>query len=290
MRAMKRRTGIVAGAAVAASAVGAAAFAPLRALSWVSPGGSTDEVFDLAYGEGARQHVDVYAGKARTTRPAPAVVFFYGGAWQTGERAHYRFAGRALAAMGAVVMVPDYRLYPGVRYPGFLEDCATAVRWARDNAAKFGADPARLFLMGHSAGAYNAAMLALDARWLRPHGLDPARDLAGWIGLSGPYDFLPIVDPVVQTIFGPRVHWPATQPIAFATAAAPRALLLTGTADERVRPGNSERLAAKLRSLNVDVDLALYAECSHADTLIALSPLFAGRAPVLGAVETFLAR
>lgn len=263
-----------------------AAVAPLRVLSAVTPGGGQTERRDIAYGDGPRHRLDVYRPQGEGARPV--VIFFYGGAWQEGERAQYRFVGRALARAGFVAVLPDYRVHPEVRWPAFLQDGAAAVRWVREHAAELGGDPGRIFLMGHSAGAYNAAMLALDRRWLGAAGLDPARDVAGWIGLSGPYDFLPIVDPVVQTIFGAREAWPVTQPIAYVTAGAPPALLLHGTGDTRVRPGNSERLAARLRAAGVPARLATYPDLGHADTLIALAPLFASRAPVLEAVTAFI--
>ncbi|MEO7886302.1 MAG: alpha/beta hydrolase [Polaromonas sp.] len=120
----------------------------------------------IAYGPEPRQKLDVYQPQGEL-RNAPIVVFFYGGSWSTGERADYRFVGEALASQGIVAVVADYRLSPAVRYPVFVQDSARAVRWARDHAAEYGADPARLFVMGHSAGAYNAAMVALDARWLK---------------------------------------------------------------------------------------------------------------------------
>ena len=159
---------------------------------------------DQAYGPLPRQQLDVYR-PAQATADAPLAVFFYGGSWSSGDRADYRFAGEALASRGIVTLVADYRLSPEVRYPTFLQDCALAVRWARDRARDFGASPERLHLVGHSAGAYNAAMLALDARWLSEVNMQPG-ELAGWAGLAGPYDFLPIGIPAVQRAF----NWPDT--------------------------------------------------------------------------------
>lgn len=270
-----------------AALAGLAAWAPLAVLSAITPAHGLREAPDIAYGQGPRHRLDVVA----PDEPAsgrPVVVFFYGGAWQEGDRAQYRFVARSLAARGWVTVVPDYRVHPEARFPDFLQDGASAVRWARDHAPEYGGDPSRLFLMGHSAGAYNAAMLALDGRWLRGVGLDPARDLRGWIGLSGPYDFLPIVDPVVQTVFGPRERWPATQPIAYVATGSPPALLLTGEDDKRVRPGNSLRLAAALRAVRVPVRLITFPEAGHARTLMALWPWLSGNVPVLEAVAAFV--
>ncbi|MET0319549.1 MAG: alpha/beta hydrolase, partial [Duganella sp.] len=136
-------------------ALGVAACSPLGVLNTLTPGGASERTADLPYGALPRHLVDVYRPlPAQAHGPAPVVVFFYGGNWVSGERGDYAFVGRALAARGIVAMVADYRLYPAVAYPDFLTDAAQAVAWARRNAARFGGDPQRLFVMGHSAGAY----------------------------------------------------------------------------------------------------------------------------------------
>ena len=264
------------------------ACSPLSVLNATTSADGLRQVEGVAYGDGPRRKLDLYVPETAAAARRPVVVFFYGGAWQTGSRADYRFAGRALASEGFVVVVPDYRVHPEVGYPAFLEDSAAAVRWARDHAAEYGGDPDQLFVMGHSSGAYNAAMLALDGRWLNAVGLDPKRDLRGWIGLSGPYDFAPIVDPVVQTIFGPRSRWPSTQPIAYASAGAPPALLLTGDDDARVQAANSQRLAARLEAVNVPVQLTLYPGVGHARTVVALASGFRSGTPVLQTTADFI--
>ena len=89
--------------------------------------------------------------------PAPVVVFLYGGSWRNGAREDYRFVGRRLAQQGMLVLVADYRTYPETIFPGFVEDGASAVAWARAHAAGWGGDPRCLFVAGHSAGAQIAA-------------------------------------------------------------------------------------------------------------------------------------
>ena len=164
--------------------------------------------------------------------------FFYGGSWDSGRRQDYNWVGRALASRGFVTIIADYRLYPEVTYPGFLEDSALAVRWAADNAARFGGDPTRIVLAGHSAGAYNAAMLALDGRYLKAAGVDPAR-VKALAGLSGPYDFLPLQGDITHRIFGDTADLPGTQPTAYVTKASPPAFLATGDSDDMVWPKNT---------------------------------------------------
>jgi acetyl esterase/lipase len=129
---------------------------------------------NLAYPPGPRHDLDVYAPRHPAPH-TPVVVFIYGGGWDTGEKSQYAFVGDALASHGYVAIVPNYRIYPEAHYPDFLEDSAEAVAWAKAHARAYGGDPDELFLVGHSAGAYNAAMLTLDPRWLAAVGLDPHR-------------------------------------------------------------------------------------------------------------------
>ena len=238
------------------------------------------------YGEGPRRRIDVYAPRGSPGARRPIIVFFYGGSWQSGTRRGYGFAARALAARGFVVAIPDYRLYPEVRFPGFLEDNAAAVRWVRAHAGEIGGDPDRIVLVGHSAGAYDAAMLAVDPQWL---GEDRAA-VRGFAGLAGPYDFLPFDDPAATTVFG---AWPMpqdTQPIHFATADDPPALLAAGSGDQRVRPANTRAMTARLRAAGVPVEERLYPRIGHVGILIALARPFRGRAPVLDDVAAFARR
>ena len=240
----------------------------------------------LAYGPDARQRLDLYQ-PAIPVRQAPLVVFFYGGNWSSGERADYRFVGEALAASGIVTVIADYRLSPAFRYPTFVQDSARAVAWALQHALEYDADPARVFVMGHSAGAYNAAMVALDSRWLAAEGLQPSR-LAGWIGLAGPYDFLPIVEPLTRVAFS----WPDTpadsQPLMHASAASPRALLLAPAQDRVVDPRRSTvALAQRLKASGVAVQSELFDSVSHVTLLASMATLLRGRAPVLQRVSDF---
>ena len=216
----------------------------------------------VAYGADPRQRLDIYRPDTDVDTKAPVVMFLYGGSWEEGSRAMYLFVGAALAARGFVVVIPDYRVWPQVGFPDFLVDNAAALRWTKDNAAQHGGDPSRLLLLGHSAGAYNAAMLALDPRWLATAGLSPTI-LSGMIGLAGPYDFLPITDPTIQRIFGPRDQWPATQPITYASAAAPPLFLAAGTDDTTVDPANTTRLAARITQLGGRVQTRLYPGIDH---------------------------
>ncbi len=232
-----------------------------------------------------REHLlDVY----RPRRPGGAVViFFYGGRWSQGNRTGYRFIGQALAARGITTIIPDYRLYPEVRFPLFVQDAAAAVAWTRRRAAEFGGDPGRICLMGHSAGAHIAALLALDRTYLAGQGLrGPV--LAGVIGLAGPYDFLPLQDADLRDIFGPESAHPRTQPIAFARADAAPFLLLTGAQDRTVSPGNSRRLWQRLNEQGGRAHLVSYRRLNHITLLAALAAPLRLLGPVLPEVLAFV--
>lgn len=241
---------------------------------------------DIRFAEGPRGTLDVYR-PANAAGAAPLVVFLYGGSWRMGDKAIYPFVAQPLAAQGAVVVVPNYRLFPEVAFPSFIEDNARAVAWAFAHAAELGANPAAVFVAGHSAGAYNAAMLALDPRWLAAAGVDRGR-LAGAIGLAGPYDFRPITGPDIIPVFAPVNGGPASQPITFADGTNPPMLLLTGDADTTVRPRNTQALAARIRQGGGPVEARTYPGIGHIGIITAFAPLFSGRAPVLDDVWAFI--
>ena len=243
--------------------------------------GSRRIASSLPYGSDPRQTLDLYA--PRKAGPWPVIVFFYGGAWESGHRQGYGFAARALAAKGFVVAVPDYRLVPAVRYPGFVEDGAAAVRWARGHAAEHGGDSERIVLAGHSAGAYIAAMLALDPKWL---GEDWAA-VRGLAGLAGPYDFLPLDDPASIAAFGDWPNLEETQPVAHAGPGAPPALLLHGEPDTRVKVRHSIALAKALTAAGNDARLSLYPGLSHTGIVTALAMPLRRQAPVLAEMAAF---
>ena len=249
----------------------------------------------VAYGPLPRQRFDVYVpggslDEADKATGSPLVIFIYGGSWSTGSRRDYRFAGEALAAHGFTVMVVDYRLYPEVRYPDFLRDCALAVAHGLEHARELGADPRRVFLYGHSAGAYNAAMLALDPRWLRATGHSPD-ELAGWVGLAGPYDFLPIEDAGVKQVF----DWPATSPdsqpvrhVGDLVRPLP-AFLGVAARDTVVHPErNSVPLADEMQARGTAVTFITYEHVNHVLLAGALSWPLTALAPVLDDSVAFM--
>lgn len=285
-RAMQRRT-LLTGSL--AALVGACT-PSLGAFNRFAPhdGGGRRVVRNAAYGALARQTIDVYAPRGAPSG-APVMVFIYGGSWRSGAKGDYGFVGDAFAALGFVTAIPDYRLVPEVRFPGFIEDCAAAVAWVRANAATYGGDPNRIVIVGHSAGAYNAAMLGLDERYLGAAGV-PAQSVRGVVGLAGPYDFLPFDVEATREAFGQAPEPRATQPVAFARAGAPPMLLLWGEADTTVGPRNIAGLERAMQSAGGVVETKIYTDVTHVGIMLALSRPFRGRAPVLADLTAFARR
>lgn len=246
---------------------------------------------DLAYGPLPRQRLDIYVptGEAATGGPHPLLLFIFGGAWRSGRKSDYRFAGRAFAARGYVTAVADYRLVPEVRYPDFLVDCGMALASFRTAAPDFGGDPNRTFVAGHSAGAYNAVMLALAPEIAAAAGFDRAA-ISGVAGIAGPYDFLPLRLDYTRDAFEAAGDLPATQPINRADGTAPPMILMSGTADTVVVPGNADRLAAELRAVGAPVEVVRYEGVGHNGALMSIARPFRGHADILGDVDGFFRR
>ena len=267
-----------------ATALAATACSPVKILNTLAPSRLVAE--GVAYGPGERHSLDVYAPEGNG--PFPVLVFLYGGGWDSGTRSIYRFLGGAFASRGLLTVIPDYRLYPEVRFPAFVQDCAAAVRWTRDNIGRYGGAPGPLFLMGHSAGAYNAAMIGLNEKFLGQVGMARS-DLRGVIGVSGPYDFVPDTDEL-RDIFGPPEQYPRTQPINFVDGHQPPMLLLTGTADTTVKPGNTTRLAARIREKGGAVEERYYKGIDHVEIIGAVGTPLRFLAPTLRDSLLFMGR
>ncbi len=251
---------------------------------------STHQVIEGAsYGPHPRHRIDIY----RPASPPPAggwpvVVFFYGGSWHWGQRAEYTFAGEALASRGVLALIADYRLYPDARYPDFLHDSAMAAAYALREAARFGGNPKRVYVMGHSAGAYNAAMVALDPRWLQAQGHTPTA-LAGWIGLAGPYEFLPVDNPQARVVFHHPDYPPGTQPIDYVRRDSLRAFLGAAHDDHLVgTERNTVQMAERMRAAGAPVEMKLYEGVDHVTLVASMAWSLRWMSSVLDDVADFI--
>jgi acetyl esterase/lipase len=242
---------------------------------------------NLPFADGDIKKLDIYRPE-QTQGSAPVVMFIHGGGWAAGTKEEYEFVGRAFAANGFVTVIPNYRKVPEVHYPDFLSDNAQAIKWIEDNIAGFGGDKSRFFLVGHSAGAYNAVMLALDHSFLREYGVTmPIRAIAG---ISGPYNFYPFEYDEVRRAFGEAPNPEGTQPINLVTPDAPPMMLVSGTSDPIVRMQNSKALAEKLRGLGVWVTEKYYEGFGHLEPVVAFGAMWRWRMPVLADTVEFFQR
>lgn len=252
--------------------------------------GAVEQVAAIQYGSDRAQKLEMFVPKDAAKRGMlPVVVFIHGGGWHFGDPHDYRFIARALAPQGYAVVLAGYRLYPQVRFPAMLEDGAGALRWVADHAAALGGDPDRIVLMGHSAGAYNAAMLALDRRWLAHERLS-ADALRGVVGLAGPYDFYPFDTTSSINTFGKAANPEDTQPVVYARGDAPPMLLVHGTADTTVRPRNSVELARTLTKAGAPTQAVLLQDVTHEGLIMMFAKPFARDTRALDAVLPFLAK
>ena len=250
------------------------ACSPVSALNLLVPRGGYEVQSGIAYGADPRQKLDVYVPQG-LKGPAPVLLFFYGGSWSTGDRATYLAFGQAFATQGIVTVVADYRLYPQVKYPAFAQDAAGALAWVHANIAAHGGDPGRVFVSGHSAGAYNAVMLAAEPKFIEAAGgkLDWIR---GVIGIAGPYDFLPLTEPNYIDMFHGANNADA-MPINHVDGRRPPMLLAAGDADATVGPGNADRMAARLKAHGSPVKVIKYPGIGHIGIILSLAPGFRGR-------------
>ncbi len=241
-------------------------------LNAATSGNGYSVVDDIRYMPGDRGTYDLYI-PATVTPDTPLVVFVYGGSWDSGSKDLYLFVGQSLASEGVIVAIPDYRHYPEVRFPDFIEDAAKATgriaRTVRGGAYAMPGGSHPLFLMGHSAGAEIAGLLATDETWLAKESLS-SQSLAGFIGLAGPYDFLPLTEERYKLIF-PQEQRAASQPINFVDGGEPPMLLIAGADDTTVDPKNTRSLAAKMRASGGSVTATIYPDVDHLGAITAFA-------------------
>ena len=256
---------------------------PLGVLNGTVSSDGYKSTLNQAYGKQPRQRLDIHVPN-QVAENADVVVFYYGGRWQKGNKEQYAFVADALTSKGIIAVLPDYRLYPDVDWRDFIQDGASAYQWVFENIAKYKGNPRRVFVMGHSAGAHIAAMVAADESLLDKGTKRPC----GFVGLAGPYDFLPIRDADVIKVFSSAKDLKDTQPITFVNKNDPAMLLMHGKDDDSVQVGNTTRVAKRVRQVGGDVKTKIYDDVNHVDILISLSSTFRHVSPVLSDSVAFM--
>ena len=265
------------------------ACSPVKVLNSLVPENGYELVSAIEYGDSARQKLDIYLPKAadKSATLKKVIIFYYGGNWDSGERADYKFAAEALVSQGYIVVIPDYRVYPEVLFPEFMADPVSAAKWVKSNIKKYNGDANKVFLAGHSAGAHIAVMMAINAEYLAVASLKP-NDFAGVIGLAGPYDFLPLKSDRLKIIFGAESEQWKSQPINFVDGNNPPLFLAVGMKDGTVWPRNSYNLAEKIKKNNGLVQLVTFENYGHIDMVAKLAKPLRGDGELLKAVADFI--
>ncbi len=266
----------------------AASLKLVNGLAWVT--GDRIQT-NIAYSTHPENKLDIYLppqSQQTAEQAAPVIVFFYGGCWGAClkfYKSDYRFVAESLAKEGYVVVLPDYRYHPNVKFPAIMADATEAVEWVSNNIEQYGGDPNQIFLSGHSAGAQMSALLTLNEDYLRP---ETHHNVKGFIGLAGPYDFLPFDQAYQPILFGPVENYPISQPINYVDGNEPPLLLLYGNDDSVVFPRNIENLSAKVLQQGGVVEVHRYDGIDHPGIVGALSVPFRNRQPVYADILNFL--
>jgi acetyl esterase/lipase len=243
----------------------------------------------VAYGKLPRQNLDIYRPQKNTKTHLPVVIFFYGGCWGACNGLHkrdYAFVAEAFSSNDMLAVVVDYREYPEVNFPTIMEDAKNAVEWVAKNINAYGGNPNKLFLMGHSAGAHIASMLAVDRQHLSQHTYEKLR---GFIGLAGPYNFLPFDEDYMPILFASPMTEAESQPIHFVNKQLTIPfLLLHGANDTRVKIRNTETMATAIQQQGGDAIATIYPNTDHASIISAFSVIFRDKKPVFADVKTFI--
>ena len=257
-------------------------FALANAPSLFFDGNRTDGV---VFSDETGLKLDIYTPERTVDERFPVVVFFYGGSWQWGERSDYPFVGMTLADEGFVTVIPDYRKYPEVKFPAFVEDGAEAVKWVRDHIASYGGDPEQIHVMGHSAGAHIASLLAVDDRYLA--AVDSTGAIDGFVGLAGPYRFTPDYGAFLQ-IFGPEENFPLMQTTTFVDGGEPPMLLLHGLDHGTVYDQHTRELAEAVQAKSGCVATRLYPDVGHAGVMSGFTWVYRDSKPMVADVVGWL--
>jgi acetyl esterase/lipase len=265
------------------------ACSPVKVLNSLVPEAGYELVSAIEYGANPRQKLDIYLPKNSRTSEAPkkVIIFYYGGNWDSGERADYKFAAEALVSQGYIVVIPDYRVYPEVLFPELMADPVSAAKWVKANIKNYNGDASKVFLAGHSAGAHIAVMMAINAEYLAVASLKP-NDFVGIVGLAGPYDFLPLKSDRLKTIFGHEAAQWKSQPINFVDGKNPPLLLAVGMKDGTVWPRNSINLAKKIKENNGQVEVVEFANYGHVDMVAKLAKPLRGNGELLKPIAAFI--
>lgn len=250
----------------------------------VKIGSSSTTENNIRYGNKEWQKLNLHIPTDQSSK-LPVLVFVHGGGWHSGTKDQYYFVAEAFTRLGYLVVVPDYIKYPEGRFPAFVEDISETIVWVKNNISQYNGDPATIFLSGHSAGAHSGALLVSNEQYLQNIGLD-VRDIKGFAGVSGPYNFTPKWPQYIET-FG-RENFETMKVNSHINGNEPPMLLIHSQGDTAVHPFNYETLTEKLKSVGNDVQNIIYGEeVDHITIVLKMHPWFANEVNVAKDIDTF---
>lgn len=257
------------------------------AANWPFLVSSAEIVKDVFYAPAPSLKLDIYKPRQKSGKPHDVVVFLYGGRWQDGNKKDYAFVGETFADRGFIVVIPDYRKYPSVKFPTFVEDAAAALAWTHAHIGQYGGNPARIHVAGHSAGAHIGSLVVADTRYLEAHGKKPREIIKSFIGLAGPYSFTP-AEPDLIDMFGPPEKFPDMQATHFISGHEPPMFLLHGLKDDLVHMDNLEKLEASVLAKGGSVETKTYENVDHMWIVRALTWLGHNKPDIATDMEKFM--
>ncbi len=263
------------------------ACSPVNLLNSMIPSEGYNIKADIAYGDLDRQQLDIYIPKSNSEKPLPVVLFYYGGGWDSGAKENYLFVAEAFTSKNYITVIPDYRVFPEVTFPEFMLDPVSAGKWVKQHIASYGGDPENIFVVGHSAGAHIGMMLNLNKDYLASVDLKP-NQFRAYLGLAGPYDFLPLQSKRLKEIFGPEETRWKSQPINFVTGENQPTLLMVGLKDGTVWPRNTINLANAISEKNGQVEVLKYPNYGHVDMVAKLAKPFRADSRLLTDMVQFM--
>ncbi|RUO26512.1 alpha/beta hydrolase [Aliidiomarina minuta] len=253
-------------------------------LNSVVPSGSYNVNDAIVYGEHNRQRMDIYLPDEKPHKQQ-VMVFIYGGSWEQGDKSDFEFIGQAFARLGYITLIPNYRIYPEVEFPDFINDVAMALSTLPQHMPGGCPSGHEIIIMGHSAGAHSAALLAADPRYLKNNAASDVH-ISALIGLSGPYD-LPLNHERVRDKFT-QVKGDEANAIALAHENMPATLLIHGESDSVAEPEHAHKFKAQLQQLEVPVTLHTYSRRRHVDLIASLASPLRFWTPAYNDIQQFL--
>lgn len=242
-------------------------------------------VRDLHYGRDPGQSLDIYLPQEGYRRNQ--LVFLHGGSWRSGHKDEYAYLGAALSAYGIACAVVGYRLFPQVRYPVFVEDVAHAINWLRRDGGRYGFSDEPMYVMGHSAGAHIACLVAMDDRF---HSLIDAVSIAGVIGLSGVYRFRPETSPLYRDIFmAAEPDFEVVKPISYVGKDKVPLMMLHGEMDEVIGVRNAQHMLSAATKAGQQAILHVQPGYGHVRPIFDFLPFMPNHQRMMSQLLTFMA-